>query len=131
MSTSKLLNNFITISDRLISESVIDDNFSSVKLSPVESQSVVVSGGVENAVSLVADIPSTLTVPHIQENLDLTVTIQKPEVLRAPVKEGVEYGKVIYSLGDTVLQEVPLVASKTVTYADFWKRALDKAILGK
>jgi len=106
-------------------------SFSSVKLDSVESQSVVVSGGVENAVSLVADIPSTLTVPHIQENLDLTVTIQKPEVLRAPVKEGVEYGKVIYSLGDKILQEIPLVASKSVDYAPLWKRALDKGILGK
>ena len=91
----------------------------------------MVSGGVENSVALIADIPDTLTVPHIQENLDLTVTIQKPEILRAPVKEGVEYGKVIYSLGDTILQEIPLVASKTVTYANIWKRALDKAILGK
>lgn len=106
-------------------------SFSSVKLSPVESQSVVVSGGVENAISLIADIPSTLTVPHIQENLDLSVTIEKPEVLRAPVKEGVEYGKIIYSLGDKILQEIPLVASKTVTYAPAWKRALDKGILGK
>ena len=106
-------------------------SFSSVKLSPVESQSVVVSGGVENAISLIADIPSTLTVPHIQENLDLTVTIEKPEVLRAPVKEGVEYGKIIYSLGDKILQVIPLVASKTVTYAPAWKRALDKGILGK
>lgn len=107
------------------------DNYSSVPLMDVESQSVIVSGGVKNSVSLIADIPDTLTVPHIQENLDLTVTIEKPEILRAPVKEGVEYGKVIYSLGDTVLQEIPLVASETVTYAKLWKRALDKAILGK
>ena len=106
-------------------------SFSSVKLDDVKSQSVVVSGGVKNSVALIADIPSTLTVPHIQENLDLTVTIEKPEVLRAPVKEGRTYGKVIYSLGDKVLQEIPLVASETVTYANIWKRALDKAILGK
>ncbi len=106
-------------------------SFSSVKLDDVKSQSVVVSGGVKNSVALIADIPETLTVPHIQENLDLEITIQKPAILRAPVKEGVEYGKVIYSLGDKVLQEIPLVASETVTYAQLWKRALDKAILGK
>ena len=106
-------------------------NFSSVKLDDVESQSVIVSGGKEDAVSLIADIPSTLTVPHIQENLDLVITIEKPEVLRAPVSEGIEYGKVIYSLGDKVLQEVPLIASTSVEYAPLWKRVLDKSILGK
>lgn len=106
-------------------------NFSSVKLDNVESQSVVVSGGKENAVALIADIPSTLTVPHIQENLDLTLTIEKPEVLRAPVIEGAEYGKVIFSLGNKILQEIPLVAAENVKTASTLKRVFDKGILGK
>ena len=107
------------------------NSFSSVELDDVKSQSVVVSGGKQKSVSLVADIPETLTVPHIQENLDLTVTIKKSDIVKAPVKEGATYGHVVYSLGDKILQEVPLVAYESVDHAPFWKRALDKAILGK
>ena len=107
------------------------NSFSSVELDDVKSQSVVVSGGKQKSVSLVADIPETLTVPHIQENLDLTVTIKKSDIVKAPVKEGATYGHVVYSLGDKILQEIPLVAYESVDHAPFWKRALDKAILGK
>jgi D-alanyl-D-alanine carboxypeptidase (penicillin-binding protein 5/6) len=60
-------------------------------------------------------------------NAEATIEYDVPRAMRSPVRAGDILGSVKYSLGGTVVHEVPLVADRTVHSARFARRALDHA----
>ena len=89
-----------------------------------------VTGGKANCAYLVPLHQKSVTVPHIAgftEEAPLTRKIIAPERISAPLAAGVQYGKVQYFLGETLLEEVPLIADRNIAKANFLKRMADNA----
>ena len=55
----------------------------------------------------------------------LSASVSAPTYLDAPVKAGTQYGTVTYSLGNTVLTTVPLVADRDVNESSRIKSFID------
>lgn len=65
-----------------------------------------------------------ITIPRGQKgNLDVEFTID--EVIKAPVLEGMEFGRIKVSLEDKVLMDKPLVALESIEEAGFFARIWD------
>lgn len=65
-----------------------------------------------------------ITIPRGQKgNLDVEFTID--EVIKAPVLEGMEYGRIKVSLEDKVLMDKPLIALENIEEAGFFARIWD------
>lgn len=114
------------------------NSFTTVFPAAAESVPVVVSGGHEgNEVYLVQARNPSITVPHIgsitagtpQEAIKLTMTVDVPAFVSAPVQAGESLGTVTYSFEGTVLETVPLVADRNITEAGAVKSMFDRIIL--
>jgi D-alanyl-D-alanine carboxypeptidase (penicillin-binding protein 5/6) len=91
-----------------------------------------VLGGKTDSVRLVPVNAEALTVPAIiagetakQTAERVTATVEYPKALKAPVAAGTQVGALVYRVDDIVLQEVPLIADRTVTQGNMLKRLLD------
>ncbi len=61
-----------------------------------------------------------ITGNSIAENLqNVQVTVTKPEYLKGQINAGAEYGQIKITLGDYVLQTIPLVADRSTEQAGF------------
>ena len=73
----------------------------------------------------------TITVPYVKgssmsENLDsLHVEVQLPSYCWGSVEQGQPYGKIIISISDYVLQEIPLVADRSLNKGNIFTSASD------
>jgi D-alanyl-D-alanine carboxypeptidase (penicillin-binding protein 5/6) len=99
-----------------------------------------VLGGTECAAYLVPAYGAQLTVPRPdsagqaglpvrtpeEAAAPVSVRLETPLRLARPVPAGTPVGKAVYSLGDAVLAEVPLVADRTIKRAGALKRAVDR-----
>ncbi len=99
----------------------------------VEPMPVLVLGGRRNSVTLAPSHTTPLTVPALlqgQEPLASAAAVVSqivlPSHLEAPVQAGDVVGKISYSVGEVVLEEVPLVAMESVEMGSGLKQLLDK-----
>ncbi|MCR5725806.1 MAG: D-alanyl-D-alanine carboxypeptidase [Treponema sp.] len=87
------------------------------------SYQVPVVGAKGHFVRLIPAWQNVLTVPHLigeTPSIDaeaVTATVSIPRFLTDSTKAGNAYGKIIYKLGDTVLETVPLVADRSLEQA--------------
>jgi D-alanyl-D-alanine carboxypeptidase (penicillin-binding protein 5/6) len=89
-------------------------------------------GGKENALALVPAYERALTVPAIArwttpqeaaENVKTELVL--PYYANAPVARGAELGKIVHSLNGVILEEIPLVADRSVERGSFIAGAAD------
>lgn len=80
--------------------------------------------GTANAVNLIEAKPSALTVP-IQFAGHVERRIEMPESLTAPVYIGETYGRVFYESDGYILQEIALIADRTIEKGSILKQFLD------
>ena len=75
--------------------------------------------------------PSTITVPYVSgssmdENLDaLRIEVQLPDYCWGQIEQGQSYGKIKISINDYLLQEIPLVADRSIKKATVFSAASD------
>ena len=75
--------------------------------------------------------PSTITVPYVSgssmdENLDaLHIEVQLPDYCWGQIEQGQPYGKITISINDYLLQEIPLVADRSLKKATVFSAASD------
>lgn len=100
---------------------------------PVQPVAVPVLGGGANSLALLPVHTVPLTVPALLPGKtagDAASAVQAhvtiPPYLQAPVAAGDVVGKITYSLGATVLEEVPLVATAHISGGNGFKRLVDK-----
>ena len=115
------------------------NTFTTVRPSAVEDIPIIAAGGDQNSLFLTQLAPEPISVPHIGEfNLPsdgesgpiyLSKTISAPAYLDAPIKAGEQYGTVTYSLGNTILANVPLVADRDVNESSSLKSFIDHICL--
>lgn len=99
----------------------------------VEPMAIPVVGGSRNSVALAPSRTAPLTVPALLKDRPaaaaadaVTAKVTLPGHLAAPISAGDVVGKISYSVGDTVLEEVPLVAMEDVAEGNGFKRLVDK-----
>lgn len=109
------------------------DCFATHYKSEVEPVAVPVLGGAENSVVLAPSHLEPLTVPALLKDRDASVAaasvtsqITLPTYVQAPLQAGDIVGKITYSVGDIVLEEVPLVAVTAVDEGSGFKQFVDK-----
>ena len=115
------------------------NTFTTVRPSAVSDIPVIVAGGEENSIILKQLRADAISVPHIagygltadgeSAGVYLSVKVSAPAYIDAPIKAGGQYGTVSYSLGNTVLTTVPLVADRDVETASSFKIYIDHLIL--
>lgn len=66
----------------------------------------------------------TITIPRGQKD-SLKAQIRVDDKIKAPIKEGDTYGKLVLTLGDDVITEKPLVALESIDEAGFFKKIWD------
>ena len=103
--------------------SLMDYGFSSCKkyvdTAPLEKTSLPVTGGKTDRLDL--SIPeqfSYLCMPDESPD-QIRRGITLPESVPAPIEQGATVGKIVYSLGDTTIGEVPILAERAVEKVDF------------
>ena len=76
----------------------------------------------------------TFTVPYVsgtsmKENLDtVRVEVQLPDYCWGAIEQGSIQGKIVISAGDYVLEEIPLVADRTLTHASILSTLSDRIL---
>ena len=76
----------------------------------------------------------TFTMPYVtgstmEENLDsVRVEVQLPDFCWGSVEQGSVQGKIVISAGDYILQEIPLVADRSLTKGNIFTAASDKIL---
>ncbi len=94
------------------------NGFASYVPSEEKSFSINLSASKEKGVKLIPSFSQDFTVPFIkgnspQDSVDsLEIQVKIPQVLIGNVKQGEQYGTIIYSLDKNILNEVPLVADR-------------------
>ena len=116
------------------------NTFTTVRPSAVSNIPVVVAGGEENSIELKQLRAEPISVPHIagygltadgeSDGVYLSVKVSAPSYIDAPVKAGDQYGTVTYSLGNTVLTTVPLIADRDIDKSWELKGFIDHLFLG-
>lgn len=111
------------------------NTFTTVRPVAVENIPVIVAGGKENSLFLKQQNENAITVPHIGEfsfppdgegqSIYLSRAVTAPTYIDAPVKAGDQYGTVTYSLGNTVLATVPLIADRDIEASGSLKSFID------
>jgi len=108
------------------------DSFSTRAPDSIPLVALSVLGGKQNAVQLMPAYNNPLTVPAILEGRtaheaaeEVTVTLEVPRYLISPVTRGDIAGKIVYRLNGITLQEIPLIADRTVNQGTIVKRSLD------
>ncbi|MBR6566920.1 MAG: D-alanyl-D-alanine carboxypeptidase [Spirochaetaceae bacterium] len=101
--------------------------------SDVDPVAVPVLGGADNFVALAPSHTEPLTVPALLQDRDasaaassVTAQITLPSYVQAPLQAGDIVGKITYSVGNVVLEEVPLVAITAVDEGNGFKQFVDK-----
>ena len=101
--------------------------------SDVAPVAVPVLGGADNFVALAPSHTEPLTVPALLQDRDasaaassVTAQITLPSYVQAPLQAGDIVGKITYSVGNVVLEEVPLVAITAVDEGNGFKQFVDK-----
>lgn len=102
---------------------LMDYGFSSCKkyvdTAPLEKTSLPVTGGKTDRLDL--SIPeqfSYLCMPgESPDQIRRGITL--PESVPAPIEQGATVGKIVYSIGDTTIGEVPILAKRAVEKTDF------------
>lgn len=101
---------------------------------------VVVACGLEgNELNLVQAKNPAVTVPHTgsltaetpQDDIELTMTVDVPAFINAPVQAGDFLGTVTYSFEGKVLETVPLVADRSISRAGDIKALFDRLVVRK
>lgn len=113
--------------------------FTTVRPSAVSNIQTIVAGGTENSIELRQLRADPISVPHLagyditddgeSDGIYLSVSVNAPQYIEAPVKAGEQYGTVSYSLGNTVLATIPLVADRDVEQSWEIKGFIDHLIL--
>lgn len=103
-------------------------NFETLPTTQNRRWAVKVWGGEENSVYLTESLNSAITVPNLMKNAvdNVQESVEIPRNLTAPIEAGTEYGKIVYRLGNNVLQEIPLVADRNIEEGSLIKKGLDK-----
>ncbi|MBQ6782245.1 MAG: D-alanyl-D-alanine carboxypeptidase [Treponema sp.] len=89
---------------------------------------MAVTGAKGKFVRLVPAWTNVISVPHLygdtaQDSARLvTVELTKPNFIYGGTMAGETYGRICYKLGSIVLEEVPLVADRTIERAGIWGR---------
>lgn len=103
----------------------------------VEPLAIPVLGGHKNSVVLAPLHTNDLTVPAILKDQSpaaaansITAQISIPSYVQAPLQAGDVVGKITYSLGNIVLEEVPLLAVTPVEDGNVFKKLVDKLAVG-
>ena len=103
----------------------------------VEPLAIPVLGGHKNSVVLAPLHTNDLTVPAILKDQSpataansITAQINIPSYVQAPLQAGDVVGKITYSLGNIVLEEVPLLAVTPVEDGNVFKKLVDKLAVG-
>ena len=79
---------------------------------------------------------STFTVPYVSgsnmtENLDsVRIEVQLPDYTWGSVEQGSVQGKIVISVADYILQEIPLVADRSLSKRNAVTAASDKLLIG-
>ena len=99
----------------------------------VEPLAIPVLGGHKNSVVLAPLHTNDLTVPAILKDQSpaaaansITAQISIPSYIQAPLRAGDVVGKITYSLGNIVLEEVPLLAVTSIEQGNIFKQLVDK-----
>ena len=102
-------------------------NFETLPTSQNRRWAVKVWGGEDNSVYLTESLNTAITVPNMMKNAveNVQETVEIPRNLSAPIEAGTEYGKIVYRLGNNVLQEIPLVADRNIEEGSLVKKFLD------
>ncbi len=121
----------------LNSQTLTDWGYSTFATRPadtIEPIAVPVFGGSEQSLFLIPAYNQSLTVPALLSGkspqdaaAQVTVETRIRDSLNAPVAAGSVCGTRVYSLNGIVLQEIPLVADRTVEQGSLFKRLLDTA----
>ena len=115
-------------------------SFTTVQPVQADDIPVIVACGLEgDELYLVQAKNPTLTVPHIgpltaetpQESIELTMTLDVPAYITAPVQAGDFLGTVTYSYEGTVLETIPLIADRSISRAGDVTSMLDSVIVRK
>ncbi len=108
-------------------------NFRTARPAKPEPVTVTVWKGEQGAIEAIPAGNERFTVPvgalafPDGSSAEASIEYAVPRAMRSPVRAGDIIGSVKYSLGGTVVHEVPLVADRTVHTARFARRALDHA----
>lgn len=116
------------------------DTFTTVQPEAADDIPVIVSCGLDcNELMLVQARNPAITVPHIgtltedtpQQDIHLTMTVDVPAYVKAPVHAGDFLGTVTYSLDGKILETVPLIADRSIEEAGTVKSLVDRIMLRK
>lgn len=91
---------------------------------------ISVFDGKINALNLVpAKATKKFSIPVPISEDEVTVSVELPEFLTAPIQVGYVFGSLIYSQGDLVLERVPLIADRTIDSCGSIKTLIDNCAL--
>lgn len=101
--------------------------------SEIKPLAIPVLGGSKNSVTVAPLHTKPLTVPALLKDESpaaaansITAQINIPSYIQAPLRAGDVVGKITYSLGDIVLEEVPLLAVTSIEQGNIFKQLVDK-----
>ena len=99
----------------------------------IKPLAIPVLGGNKSSVTVAPLHTNPLTVPALLKDESpttaahsITAQINIPSYIQAPLQAGDVVGKITYSLGDIVLEEVPLLAVTSIDEGNVFKQLLDK-----
>ena len=99
----------------------------------IKPLAIPVLGGNKSSVTVAPLHTNPLTVPALLKDESpttaahsITAQINIPSYIQAPLQAGDVVGKITYSLGDIVLEEVPLLAVTSIDEGNIFKQLLDK-----
>ena len=99
----------------------------------IKPLAIPVLGGSKRSVTVAPLHTNPLTVPALLKDESpttaahsITAQINIPSYIQAPLQAGDVVGKITYSLGDIVLEEVPLLAVTSIDEGNVFKQLLDK-----
>lgn len=99
----------------------------------IKPLAIPVLGGSKNSVTIAPLHTKPLTVPALLKDESpataansITAQINIPSYIQAPLRAGDVVGKITYSLGNIVLEEVPLLAVTSIEQGNIFKQLVDK-----
>ena len=93
-------------------------NFAMYKNEAAGAGEIRVLGGIRDRCSLRYDSFSMLMQKGQEKNV--TVEVQIPEEIAAPIAEGDAVGKIVYRVGDEIIGEGEIIAAESVSKISFW-----------
>lgn len=115
------------------------NTFTTVRPHAVDDIPIIIAGGKKNSIKLTQESAEAISVPHIAgaglkadgegAGIYLSTKVSVPSYIDAPIKAGEEYGSVTYSLGNTILATIPLIADRDVEESWGLKSFIDHLFL--